>query len=463
MSENGFNVAGRHVLVAGLGKSGRSAIDFCRRQGATVSVSDAGAGRPEDAAWLAGLGIASEFGGHSQKFCQAADLILLSPGVPYDLPVFQEAREKGTPVIGELALAPTYLRTPVIAVTGTNGKTTVTTLIGDLMRASGRKVFVGGNIGTPLTDYLMTDQEAEWLVLEVSSFQLDTAGTFRPEIGLLLNLSPDHLDRYPTYDDYALAKLNLFAHQRHNDVSIINADDPDTGRLVDGLKSLRPGWTPRRCLSFGQRLAGQPGAEVNGSTVRLLGDWLAGPDDLYELSGSDLSASPNQENAAAAILAARAAGCQTAGIKQGLAAFQPLPHRMTLAAEIDGVRYINDSKATNIGAVQAALDGMNSPVVLIAGGRDKGGDYTLMAEQVRSKVKAMLLIGEAKEKMAAVFGSMTQVERLDSLDQAVRRARGLAKPGDVVLLSPACASFDMFSGYVERGQRFTELAAALRD
>ncbi len=463
MAANSFNMDGKHVLVAGLGKSGRSAIDFCRRQGATVSVSDAAPGRPEDAAWLAALGIASEFGGHSQKFCHAADLVLISPGVPHDLPVFQEAKDKGIPVIGELALAPDYLRTPVIAVTGTNGKTTVTTLIGDLLRASGLKVFVGGNIGTPLTDYLMTAQEADWLVLEVSSFQLDAAGAFRPEIGLLLNISPDHLDRYPTYDDYALAKLNLFSRQHLQDVSIFNADDPDTARLVDSLKGLRPGWATRRCLSFGRRLAGRPGAEVNGRKVRLVGDWLAGPDDLYELSNSELATSPNLENAAAAILAARAAGCQATGIKQGLAAFHPLPHRMTLAAEVDGVRYINDSKATNIGAVQAALDGMTSPVVLIAGGRDKGGDYTLLADLVRAKVKAMLLIGEAKDKMAAVFETMTQVERLDSLGQAVQRARGLASPGDVVLLSPACASFDMFSGYAERGQLFTELAAGLQD
>ena len=448
--------------MVGLGKSGRSAIEFCRGQGATVSVSDSATAKPADAAWLTEKGIASEFGGHSREFCLAADLILVSPGVPYDLPIFQEAEEKGIPVIGELALAPRYLKTPVIAVTGTNGKTTVTTLIGDLLRASGiKKVFVGGNIGTPLTDYLLSAQEAEWLVLEVSSFQLDAAGTFRPEIGLLLNLSPDHLDRYASFDDYAYAKLNLFAHQQQRDVSITNQDDPDTVRLTDGMKSLRPGWAARRCLSFGRRINGRNGAELHGTTVRVVGDWLRGTDDLYELKESALCLSPNLENAAAAILAARAAGCTPAGIKRGLAAFHPLAHRMTLAAEIDGVRYINDSKATNIGAVQAALEGMSAPVVLIAGGRDKGGDYRLMADQVQAKVKAMLLIGEAKEQMATVFETMTHVERLESMAQAVRRAHALASPGEVVLLSPACSSFDMFSGYAERGQVFTDLAIGL--
>ncbi|MDD5757577.1 MAG: UDP-N-acetylmuramoyl-L-alanine--D-glutamate ligase [Desulfobulbaceae bacterium] len=462
ISSNSLELTGQHVLVVGLGKSGRSAIDFCRRQGATVSVSDSSATKSADNEWLTTMGVDSEFGGHSREFCLRADLIFLSPGVPHDLPLFQEAQQKGIPVIGELALAPRYLKTPVIAVTGTNGKTTVTTLIGELMKAAGFQVFVGGNIGTPLTEYLMGRQEADWLVLEVSSFQLDAAGGFRPDIGLLLNISPDHLDRYANLEEYALAKLNLFARQHHCDVSIINQDDPDSVRLTAGMKSLRPGWTARRCLFFGKQINGRNGAEITGNTVRLKGDWLSDADDSYELKETALSQSPNLENAAAAIVAARAAGCKPADIKQGLSTFQPLNHRMTLAAEINGVRYINDSKATNIGAVQAALQGISAPVVLIAGGRDKGGDYRLMAEEVRTKVKAMLLIGEAKKLMASVFSPMTRVEELTSMAEAVQRAHELAVPGDVVLLSPACASFDMFSGYVERGQIFTELALGLQ-
>ncbi len=378
---------GLHLLVAGLGKSGRSAVEFCRKQGATVSVSDAAQARPDDLAWLTERGIAHEFGGHGREFCLGHDLILASPGVPHDLPLFREATEAGIPVIGELALAPRYLRTPVIAITGTNGKTTVTTLIGDLLRASGMNPFVGGNIGTPLTDYLLTEQTADWLVLEVSSFQLDAAGDFRPEIGILLNLSPDHLDRYPSYDAYALAKLNLFAHQRPGDVAILNGDDLDTARLTEGYPGLRPGWQERRCLHFGRALGHRPGAELTATTVELKGEGLSGTDESYPLRATALASSPNLENAAAAILAVRMAGGAAAAIKQGLAAFTPLPHRMTVAAEVDGVRYINDSKATNIGAVQAALAAMDQPVILIAGGRDKGGDYLLMAGEVKSKVK----------------------------------------------------------------------------
>lgn len=453
-----LTLTNKRVLVVGLGKSGLSAIKFCQGQGATVTVSDSAPGTPEDRAWLAKEGIACEFGGHSRAFCRATDLILLSPGVPYALPVFQEARQQGIPVIGELALAPRYLKTPVIAVTGTNGKTTVTTLIGDLLRAAGRQVVVGGNIGTPLTEYLLTAQEAEWLVLEVSSFQLDAAGAFRPEIGVLLNLSPDHLDRYPSFAAYALAKFNLFAHQQSQDIAITNQNDADTQRLIASLRDMQDGGASQHCLAFGRQLNGRPGAELRGSTVHLQGEGWALANEQYELQGSALGLSPNLENAAASILAARAAGCLPAGIKQGLASFQPLAHRLTLVCEVDGVRYINDSKATNIGAVQAALESMTRPVVLIAGGRDKGGDYHLLADQVRAKVRALLLIGEATELMAAAFATLTQVERMTSLAQAVGRARELAAPGDVVLLSPACSSFDMFASYAERGQIFTDLA-----
>ncbi len=460
---SGIDLAGKRVLVAGLGKSGRSAIRFCQAQGALACLSDSGPATPEASAWLEEMGVKYEFDGHRDRFCHAVDLILLSPGVPHDLPVWERAKAKAIPVLGELALAPRYLRTPVIAVTGTNGKTTVTTLIGDLLKGAGKEVFVGGNIGTPLTDYLMTGQTAEWLVLEVSSFQLDAAGDFRPEIGLLLNISPDHLDRYPSYEDYALAKFKLFARQRMRDVSIINRDDPDTRRLFTEAKGIRPGWEPRRCLSFGAlRQPGEDGAEIRDETVRLTGGWLAGPEEIYDLRGTRLASSPNRENAAAALLAARAAGCQAEGLRPGLVDFRPLAHRMTEVAEIGGVRYIDDSKATNIGAVAAALAALPGPVVLIAGGRDKGGDYQLLASQVRAKVKALLLIGEARERMATALKGLTRLEALDSLAQAVAKAHELARPGEVVLLSPACSSFDMFSGYAERGELFARLVLGLK-
>ena len=440
------------VMVVGFGKSGLSAIRFCQGLGAEVILSEAGPVDQATASWLQRRGVVYEAGGHSSKFCGSADLILISPGVPHYLPVLREADQQGIPVIGELALARDYLKTPVVAITGTNGKTTVTTLLGELLQAGGRKVFVGGNIGAPLTDYLAGPQEADWVVLEVSSFQLDAAEDFRPDIGILLNISPDHLDRYATFADYASTKMRLLAGQRAGDMAIINHDDREIlqlRQLSSGLKG--------EVLYFGHNLPdGCRGAQINGSKVLVSG--RAGEDDWQcDLTGTSMGQSPNLENAAAAILAAQAAGCPRPAIAGSLAQFKSLPHRMTLVAKIDGVKYIDDSKATNIGAVGAALDSISEPVVLIAGGRDKGGDYGLLAGPIREKVKALLLIGEARYKMAAALKTLTRVELLDSLEQAIDLAGTISAPGDVVLLSPACSSFDMFSGYAQRGEAFQRL------
>ncbi|NOX24935.1 MAG: UDP-N-acetylmuramoyl-L-alanine--D-glutamate ligase [Deltaproteobacteria bacterium] len=437
------------VAVVGLGKSGRSAIRFCRGLGAAVVLSESGRVDTETAAWLHGLGVLRyEDGGHSLDFLRCADLVLVSPGVPHYLPVLQKLRQSGVTVAGELALAPAHLRTPVIAVTGTNGKTTVTTLIGDLLRAAGQKVFVGGNIGTPLTDYLAGPQDSQWLVLEVSSFQLDLAGEFTPQIGVLLNISPDHLDRYRDLGDYVRTKMRLFTGQGAGDTAIINYDDERQQTFAAGELNCQA-----RKLYFGHNLPRLAGADIVGRQVHC-------GSASFALSGS-LARSPNLENAAAAILAARTAGCLPAAIKQGLADFQALPHRMTLVAEIAGVSYIDDSKATNIGAVAAALAAIDGPVILIGGGRDKGGDYGLLAESVRGKVKTMLLIGEAADRMAQAFASLTNVEMAASLAGAVSRAAAISRRGDSVLLSPACASFDMFTGYVQRGEAFQRYVAAL--
>ncbi len=451
-----------NVLVVGLGKSGVSAITFLQSLGAQVRVSDSGSMEDHAAAsvvWLEERDIAYEFGGHTQEFCLSADLILVSPGVPHRIDMLREARRAGIPVIGELALAPRYLKTPVVAVTGTNGKTTVATLLGQLFQSSGKKVFVGGNIGVPLTEYLAGQQDADWVVLEVSSFQLDAAGDFRPEIGILLNVSPDHLDRYDTYEDYIDTKLRLFQNQREGDVAIFNGDDEDSLKQVKESKILRHGRAVRRSLFFGT-LANHSGAEWKRSRVVLSGD-VRFEGEEYPLQNTSLAYSPNLENGAAAILAARVAGCFMDGIRKGIAEFQSLPHRMTFVAELNGVQYIDDSKATNIGASCAALHGLSRPIVLIAGGRDKGGDYRLMEDLISRKVKAMLVIGEAREMMMAQFGDVTRVECVDSLAQAVCRAHEIAHAGDVVLLSPACASFDMFESYAHRGQVFQKLVAAL--
>ena len=440
------------VVVMGLGKSGLAAARFLMGQGAEVVVSEGSAREtinPEILAWLTEKNIRSEFGGHSADLFVSADLIVVSPGVPLDLSVLLAARAKKIPVIGELAFAEDYLRTPVVAVTGTNGKTTVTTLLGELLRADGKNVFVGGNIGTPLADYLVTSQDADVVVLEVSSFQLDTAENFRPDVGVLLNITPDHLDRYDSFAAYGDSKFRLFASQGRGDKMILNHDDTEIRKHL----ALSPPGAGKQFFFGCDHQAGNSASVRNGRvTMRLAED---GGEEVYELPAT-LCNPPNDENSMAAILGARLMGCSERGISRGLADFSTLPHRLAFVADIGGVSYFDDSKATNIGAVNSALKAMIRPVILIAGGRDKGGDYRLLCRTVERHVKTMLLIGEARDKMAESFAGLIEVEKLESLAQAVHRAGEIAVAGDVVLLSPACASFDQFASYVERGRVFQE-------
>jgi UDP-N-acetylmuramoylalanine--D-glutamate ligase len=447
--------ASYRALVIGSGKSGFAAARFLHGLGCAVALSDKA---PEAALdkkmvkWLRDRGIFCETGGHQISTFLDTDLIVVSPGVPLDMPELAAARAAGIEIVGELGLGAAYLRIPIVAVTGTNGKTTVTKLIGELLQAAGRKVFVGGNIGTPLVDYLLGDQGAEIAVLEVSSYQLDTAGKFRPDVALLLNISPDHLDRYPTYDDYAASKMKIFANQQADDLAVLNADDEDIARR------LQTDPVPARTVWFGRELHGRPGAVARDGEI-VLQDMFAG-EERFPLPPS-LNKAPNRENAMAAVLAARIMACSQEAINRGLAEFKRPPHRLFKVSEINGVSYFDDSKATNVGAVRTALEGMSQPVILIAGGRDKGGDYQYLAESVRSKVKKLILIGEAREKMAAALGELTSCEMADSLEEAVLKAARSAVKGDAVLLSPACASFDMFQSYADRGEKFQNLVRNL--
>jgi len=448
---------GRRVLVVGLGKSGLAAVKLLKKMGAEVTVSEGG-GRdkiaPETLVWLEEHGVLLESGGHSHQFFEAAEVIVVSPGVPLELPDLVRARKLGVPILGELGLAASLVATPIIAVTGTNGKSTVTELLGEMFRAAERQVFVGGNLGTPLADYLLDRQDAELLILEVSSYQLDTAPGFAPEVGVLLNISPDHLDRYPDYESYAASKFSIFSGQRATATAVLNADDPEiTSRL-------RRYPIPARAFFFGNgAVQGGSGARIVGEEIIVTG--FGAEKEIYSLSETSLGLEPNLHNAAAAILGARLLDCPAEAVRRALVSFRPLDHRLALVAEVDGVQYFDDSKATNIGAVAAALAGMRRPVILIGGGRDKGGDYGLLHQAVRDKVKGMVLIGEAREKMAASFADLTKVELADSLEAAVREASRLAGPGDAVLLAPACASFDMFSGYAERGRVFRRAVGEL--
>lgn len=441
---------GQKSVVIGLGSSGMAAVRFLHDFGLRVSVSESRSLDqidPGDLAELRELGAAVETGGHSGSFFQDAELIVPSPGVPLELPVIDFARRRGTVVAGELALAAGRINAPVIGITGSNGKTTVTSLVGHLLQAAGRDVFVGGNIGTPVLEYIRSRRQADAVVLELSSFQLEISGSFRPDIGLLLNITPDHLDRHGSMANYAAAKKRIFAHQGKKDTAIVGADDL--------LVMAGNGITSGTVLRFGLHPASAALVTDAGVALTCV---IAGKnvEEWYPLEGTSLSSDINRLNAAAAILAARLYGCGPEEIRPGLATFVLPAHRMALVAEIEGVRYVDDSKGTNIGAVAAALADSGDRVILIAGGRNKGSDFSLLAPAVSRHVRHLVLIGEAAGRMAEQLGDLAPVTRASGMEDAVRRAAELARPGDTVLLSPGCASFDMFTGYAHRGEVFQQ-------
>ena len=442
--------SGMQAVVIGLGAAGLSTVRYLLARGVHVKVSDRRSVdqiATETLEFLRQAGVSLETGGHTVSFLTGADVVIPGPGVPLDLPVIQSVREQGLPILGELALAAGQYGAPVIAVTGSNGKTTVTSLIGHLLKAAGKQPFVGGNIGTPLLDSITEPSPFDVVVLELSSFQLDLAGTFRPDIGLLLNISPDHLDRHGSLAAYTKAKRNLFRFQAAGDFAILGADDP-----VSAATSLNSG--VRGC-AFGRK-AGCEARIVDGRVIVIVDRGGVLHEEIYELGGTRLHSSVNQLNAAAAILAVALHGCGPEAIVRGLAGFEPPPHRMAEVATIDGVRFINDSKATNIGALEAALGGCEAPVVLIAGGRDKGSDYALLHKVVGEKVKHLVLVGEAAGLMRTALGSLVPTEDATTMEDAVRKSMAAAVSGDLVLLAPGCASYDMFSGYEERGRIFAE-------
>ena len=379
-----------------------------------------------------------------------AELIFKSPGVPRQLEVLQKKAQAGVPIVGELALAAPVLQCKVVAITGTNGKTTVTTLIGELLKAAGRKVSVCGNIGRPLLDCISSDEEMDVAVVEVSSFQLEDAGVFRPDVGIILNITPDHLDRHSSIEEYIQAKAKLFSRQHENDVAIICGDDLICLELAQKFVDINP-------MMFGHLQEND--AYICESDIYLR--WQ-GKLEKYDLTGSSLDNHIGRLNSAAAIIAARACGCEQSVIENALRLFKPLPHRMELVDVIQGVRYCNDSKATNTGAVISALRQAKGKIVLIAGGRDKGDDYRLLRPVVEEKVKKLILIGEAAAQIDEQLNNIVPTVHADSLEQAVFMAHEEAVYGDTVLLSPACASFDMFDSYGHRGQVFRESVQRLK-
>jgi UDP-N-acetylmuramoylalanine--D-glutamate ligase len=440
---------GKKFLVLGLARTGKECARFLVNRGATVSVSDlrSEAELKEEMADLKGLSLSYFLGGDYRQALAGVDCVIPSPGVPAENPLLCDAVARGIAVLSEIEIAYRFLPAPLVAITGTNGKSTTTTLVGEMLKAGGKKVFIGGNIGAPLIGFV--SGEWEWGVVEISSFQLEWVEQFRPRIAALLNLSEDHLDRYPDFAAYCQAKERIFATQREDDIAILNRDDPLVWALHERMRA--------RVVSFGF------GEVTDG--VYALSDtiiWRDGPtEEKFPLAQVKIHGIHNVENMMAAIAVARTVGVSQAAIQRVLEEFPGLEHRLEFVRERNGVRFYNDSKGTNVGAVVKSLASFPAPVLLLAGGVDKGGGYGVLREPIKQKVRRLILFGAARQIIANALGDLTETVVVDDLATAVRDAAEHAQPGDAVLFSPACSSFDMFRNYAERGKAFKGLVQAL--
>lgn len=437
-----MELRGKTVLVIGLKRTGVSVTRFVAGLGGRVRVADRQG--PDvlapELARLDGVPLDLRLGTEDAAVLAGVDLVVPSPGVPRNALLLRAAVRQGVPIWSEIELASRFLPCPILAVTGTNGKSTTTTLLGELLRQNGQRVFVGGNLGTPLLEAVAGHYEVA--VAEVSSFQLEWVERFRPRIGLLLNLTEDHLDRHANFAVYGITKRALLARQEATDWAVINRDDPEVVALSQGL--------PGRVFSFGWTPVPQ-GAWIDAGMLIIRHN---GQQTRYALDPVQLHGCHNRENMMAAVSAATLWGVDPSVVTQVLATFSGLPHRLELVAKKHGVSYFDDSKGTNVGAVVQSLASFAGPVILLAGGVDKGGDYAPLRPLVRAKVKRLIVFGQARETIRTALGQETRTTVVDSLAEAVQAAAAAAVAGDTVLLSPACASFDQFDNYAHRGQVF---------
>jgi UDP-N-acetylmuramoylalanine--D-glutamate ligase len=439
-------LSGKTVVIVGLGESGVAAAELARKLGAEVVASDSA---PHDklspeARALADQGVRIEAGAHPVSLLRRADIVVVSPGVP-PLPVLDEAQAAGVDVVGELEFASRFVESPIVAIGGTNGKSTTTSLVHAMLVEAGKRAFVGANFGVPLSR--AAGEPFDVLVLEVSSFQMERAPTFHPCVAALLNITDDHLDRYPSFDAYAAAKGNMFVNQGVEDAAVVPKGDSLAAREARRGEGRR--------ISFGP--GGDIGIDESGTAIV---DRLR--DHRYPLAEIRLRGAHNLLNVAAAVACASEAGAPREAILRALAKFEGLAHRTAFVAEWSGVRYYDDSKGTNVGAAVAALKGLSEArVVLIAGGRDKHGAYGPLAEELKHKGRGLVLIGEAADRMASETKGAVPQARAPSMAEAVALAASMAEPGDAVLLSPACSSFDMFRDYKDRGDAFVREVRAL--
>jgi UDP-N-acetylmuramoylalanine--D-glutamate ligase len=447
----GFDVTNKRVTVAGAARSGLAAAELLARRGAHVTLSDTRPAAPETEP-LKALGVELELGGHQVQTFAGADLVVLSPGVPAEQPAIAAARERGVPIIGEIELAYRWLLGRVIAITGTKGKSTTTALTGRMLETAGFRVIVGGNIGAPLSAQVAASTPETLHVVETSSFQLEQIDAFHPWIAVMLNFSPDHLDRHPGVEAYAAAKARIFANQEPSDWAVINADDPAV------LEMARRGRAAQRLFA---RHASLPSGTVmqDGWIVNKQADRI---DRLVPLGAIHLLGPHLVTDVIAAATVGAIVGAAPAAMTAAVDSFRGLEHAMELAGEIGGVRFVNDSKATNVEAALRSIESFDRDLVPIVGGRFKGGDLGLLRLPLAARAKAVVAIGEARRLVRETFADVVIVHEAESLEEAVRLGYELAQPSGVVLLAPACASFDMFRDYAERGRTFKEEVEKLR-
>jgi UDP-N-acetylmuramoylalanine--D-glutamate ligase len=447
----------KRVLVVGLGKSGVASALFLKARGARVTVSDTKSGDElrNEIPVLLDHGITVETGGHGERTFRGQDCIVVSPGVPVDAPPLVQARALGESVIGEIELAALFLSGPIVAITGSNGKTTTTTLTGEIMTAAGFPALVGGNIGTPAISLAERAKPETVVVLEVSSFQLETIQTFRPKVAVVLNVTPDHLDRHRTLEAYVDAKARIFENQQGGDFAVLNADDPTCVAMASRTRA--------RVFWFSRQKEVPLGAWVRDGKIVFRDG--TGQGEILEVSEIPLKGAHNLENVLAAVCAGALMGCAAEKIRQAVRDFKAVEHRLEFVATIRGVDYYNDSKATNVDATIKALESFPANIHLILGGKDKGSDYTVLNDLLRQRVKRVYMIGAAAAKIESQIvsskGGAPEVVHAETLENAIRKASAAAQAGDVVLLAPACASFDQFKSYEHRGKVFKAIVRGL--
>jgi UDP-N-acetylmuramoylalanine--D-glutamate ligase len=453
-----MELSGKRVLVVGLGKSGVASALFLKSRGARVTVSDS---KPEaelrnEILLLLEHGITVETGGHGERTFRGQDLIVVSPGVPVDAPLLVQARSMGESsvtgtIIGEIELAARFLPGKIVAITGANGKTTTTSLAGEIIAAGNFSTLVGGNIGTPAISFVDEAGPSTWIVLEVSSFQLETIVEFRPRIAVILNITPDHLDRHKTFDNYVNAKARVFENQRADDFTVLNADDTTTAGLADRTRG--------QVVWFSRKKEVERGAIVRGRNIYFRDGQRER--EILPFDEVSLKGGHNLENVLAGVSVGMLVGCQPEQIREAVRHFKGVEHRLEFVARVAGADYYNDSKATNVDATIKALESFPGNVHLILGGKDKDSDYSVLQDLLRERVKRVYTIGAAAAKIEAQIQGATEIVHAEILEKAVRLASEGAAAGDVVLLAPACASFDQFQSYEHRGRVFKETVHSL--